>query len=87
VTHEIIDTVRESQGYYRLSDGRMGDRRAHTEFIFSGDDSPVMNVFTSHCHRCNPVKPRAMIKNRCVKADDGNVYDPIPCITHRFVLI
>ena len=64
VTYEMIDTVREAQGYYRFSDFRIGDKRAYTEFIFSGNDRLVMNVFTSKFNKFYPLKPHAAWKAR-----------------------
>ena len=42
VTYEVIDTVKESEGYYRFSDFQAGDDRAYTEFTFKGKGTPAL---------------------------------------------
>lgn len=53
VTYEVIDKVNEDAGYYRFSDFQSGEKRAYTEFKFSGD-SFVMDVYTSKFNKVNP---------------------------------
>jgi len=53
VTYEVMDTVKESIGYYRFSDFQSGDERAYTEFTFKKDKF-IMEVYTN---KFNMVKP------------------------------
>ncbi|NPV02031.1 MAG: hypothetical protein HPY53_11685 [Brevinematales bacterium] len=53
VTYEVMDKVDEDAGYYRFSDFQPGEKRAYTEFRFSGD-SFVMDVYTSKFNQVNP---------------------------------
>jgi hypothetical protein len=53
VTYEVMDTVKESKGYYRFSDFKSGDERAYTEFTFNKDEF-LMEVYTN---KFNTVKP------------------------------
>jgi len=55
VTYEVIDTVRESEGYYRFSDFQAGDDRAYTEFTFA-DDEFLMEVYTNRFNRVSPLE-------------------------------
>lgn len=55
VTYEVIDKVRESEGYYRFSDFKAKDGRAYTEFTFK-DDEFVMEVFTNKFNRVSPLE-------------------------------
>lgn len=50
VTYEVIDTVREDEGYYRFSDFQAGTKRAYTEFRFK-TASFVMDVYTNKFNR------------------------------------
>jgi hypothetical protein len=53
VTYEVMDTAKESKGYYRFSDFNSGDKRAYTEFTFKKDEL-IMEVYTN---KFNTVKP------------------------------
>ena len=55
VTYEVIDTVRESEGYYRFSDFQAGDDRAYTEFTFA-DEEFLMEVYTNRFNRVSPLE-------------------------------
>lgn len=55
VTYEVVDTVRESEGYYRFSDFQTGDNRAYTAFTFR-DDAFVMEVYTNKFNKVSPLE-------------------------------
>lgn len=55
VTYEVIDTVKEEEGYYRFSDFQAGDDRAYTEFTFKGDEF-LMEVYTNRFNRVSPLE-------------------------------
>ncbi|OHD67311.1 MAG: hypothetical protein A2W19_02585 [Spirochaetes bacterium RBG_16_49_21] len=55
VTYEAVDTVRESEGYYRFSDFQTGAKRAYTEFFFK-DDEFIMEVYTSKFNKVYPLQ-------------------------------
>ena len=55
VTYEVVDTVRESEGYYRFADFPAGDDRAYTEFTFK-DDEFLMEVYTNRFNRVSPLE-------------------------------
>jgi hypothetical protein len=55
VTYEVIDTVREADGYYRFSDFQAGVNRAYTEFTFTADGF-LMEVFTNKFNRVSPLQ-------------------------------
>lgn len=55
VTYEVIDTVKEPEGYYRFSDFQSGDKRAYTEFTFKNDNALVMEVYTSKFNKVFPL--------------------------------
>lgn len=56
VTYEVIDTVKEPEGYYRFSDFQAGDKRAYTEFTFKNDDAFVMGVYTNKFNKVFPLQ-------------------------------
>ncbi|RKY02004.1 MAG: hypothetical protein DRP54_02700 [Spirochaetes bacterium] len=58
VTYEVIDTVKESEGYYRFSDFQAGDNRAYTEFTFKEDEF-LMEVYTNKFNRVSPLQIHA----------------------------
>lgn len=55
VTYEVIDAVKESEGYYRFCDFVTGDNRAYTEFRFT-DDGLVMEVYTNRFNSVSPLE-------------------------------
>ena len=55
VTYEVIDTVREAEGYYRFSDFKSGEERAYTEFTFK-EDAFVMEVYTNKFNKVSPLQ-------------------------------
>ncbi|UCB45112.1 MAG: hypothetical protein JSV25_12970 [Spirochaetota bacterium] len=55
VTYEVIDRVRESEGYYRFFDFQAGDKRAYTEFTFK-DDEFIMEVYTNKFNTVSPLQ-------------------------------
>ena len=55
VTYEAIDTVRESEGYYKFSDFQAGIQRVYTEFIFK-DTSMTMKVYTNKFNKVSPLQ-------------------------------
>jgi hypothetical protein len=55
VTYEVIDTVREAEGYYRFSDFIAGDARAFTEFTFRNDQL-LMEVYTNKFNQVSPLE-------------------------------
>lgn len=55
VTYEVMDTVREAEGYYRFSDFQAGDRRAYTQFTFRGDKLQ-MEVYTNKFNTVSPLR-------------------------------
>jgi hypothetical protein len=63
VTYEVIDTVKESEGYYRFSDFQAGDDRAYTEFTFKGDEF-LMEVYTNRFNRVSPLEVHCRWKAR-----------------------
>ncbi len=56
VTYEVIDTVKEPEGYYRFSDFQAGDKRAYTEFAFKNGDAFVMEVYTNKFNKVLPLQ-------------------------------
>jgi len=56
VTYEVIDTAKETEGYYRFSDFQAGDKRAYTEFSFKNDDELVMEVYTNKFNKVFPLQ-------------------------------
>ncbi len=61
VTYEVIDTVRESEGYYRFSDFQAGDDRAYTEFTFKGNEF-LMETYTNRFNQVSPLEIHARWK-------------------------
>ncbi|OHD53780.1 MAG: hypothetical protein A2Y33_02680 [Spirochaetes bacterium GWF1_51_8] len=55
VTYEVIEIADEEKGYYKFADFQAGDKRAYTEFKFSGD-SFVMEVYTSKFGKVYPLE-------------------------------
>jgi len=63
VTYEVIDTVKEAEGYYRFSDFQAEDDRAYTEFTFKGDEF-LMEVYTNRFNRVSPLEIHCRWKAR-----------------------
>ncbi|MBN2532730.1 MAG: hypothetical protein JXB88_07565 [Spirochaetales bacterium] len=55
VTYEVMDTVKESEGYYRFSDFQAGEKRAFTEFTFKPDEF-LMEVYTNKFNKVFPLQ-------------------------------
>ena len=55
VTYEVIDTAKESKGYYKFSDFQSGDERAYTEFTFTKDEF-FMEVYTNKFNKVRPLQ-------------------------------
>lgn len=55
VTYEVMDTARESEGYYRFSDFQAGIKRVYTEFIIHGD-TMTMKVYTNKFNKVSPLQ-------------------------------
>jgi hypothetical protein len=55
VTYEVADTVRESEGYYRFSDFRAGEKRAYTDFKFRENEF-TMEVYTNKFRKVFPLQ-------------------------------
>jgi len=65
VTYEVIDSVNENEGYYRFSDFQSGVRRAYTEFKFTGEDSFVMDVYTTRFNTVSPLDLHSKWEAKC----------------------
>ncbi len=76
VTYEIIDKVKESEGYYRFSDFQSGIKRAYTEFFFKPDKF-VMKVYTNKFNNVSPLELHAEWKARL-----GDRKAALEAITH-----
>lgn len=78
VTYEVIDTVRESEGYYRFSDFQAGEDRAYTEFTFK-DGEFLMEVYTNRFNRVSPLELhatwRAKLGDRTAAAEAVPYFD------------
>lgn len=88
VTYEVIDTVRESEGYYRFSDFQAGEDRAYTEFTFK-DDEFLMEVYTNRFNRVSPLELharwRAKLGDRTAAAEAVSYFDfPQPIMVKDF---
>lgn len=64
ITYEVIDTIREPEGYYKFSDFQSGDKRAYTEFTFK-NDSLIMEVYTSKFNKVHPVQLHSKWTAKC----------------------
>ncbi|HUV07734.1 MAG TPA: hypothetical protein VMX75_08375 [Spirochaetia bacterium] len=56
VTYEVLDRVRESEGYYRFSYFQAGEKRAYTEFTFLNNDKFIMEVYTNKFNKVYPLQ-------------------------------
>ena len=88
VTYEIIDTVKESKGYYRFSDFQSGDERAYTEFKFKKDEL-LMETYTNKFNKVRPLQLHsrweAKLADRCAALDAIEYFDyPQPAMVKDF---
>ncbi len=72
VTYEVVDEVREEDGFYKFSDFQSGRDRAYTEFTFD-DDGLLMEVYTNKFNRVRPLQLhsrwRAKLGDRAAAAE------------------
>ena len=74
VTYEVMDTVKESKGYYRFSDFQSGDERAYTEFTFKKDGF-LMEVYTNKFNRVKPLQLHSRFEAKL--SDRSSAFDAI----------
>jgi hypothetical protein len=74
VTYEVIQEVREEEGYYRFCDFQACDDRAYTEFRFS-EGEMLMETYTNRFNQVSPLELHCRWEARL--GDRSAAIDPI----------